>query len=68
VYHRQIETANFSARFLERHGFVLARTKGSHRIFVRGHFFMVIAYRRPFVHPAAVREALALIDQIEDQG
>jgi hypothetical protein len=29
---------------------------------------MVIAYRRPFVHPAAVREALALIDQIEDQG
>lgn len=54
------------ARVLEWHGFQLRRSRGSHHLFKRGRRQITVVYRRPHVHPAAVKEALALIDEIEE--
>jgi len=54
-------------KLLEWHGFELRRTKGSHRIYLRGHHRINIVWRRPYVHRDAVKEVLQTIDEILEE-
>jgi predicted RNA binding protein YcfA (HicA-like mRNA interferase family) len=51
-------------KVLEWHGFELRRSKGSHHVYVRGHYRITVVWRRPHVHPDAVKEALGIIGEI----
>jgi predicted RNA binding protein YcfA (HicA-like mRNA interferase family) len=55
------------ATVLEWHGFELRRTRGSHHLFKRGQNSITVVFRKPYVHPRAVKEALALIDALNDE-
>jgi len=54
-------------KLLEWHGFELARVKGSHHLYLRGERRITIVWQRPQVDPAAVKEVLDHIAEIETE-
>jgi predicted RNA binding protein YcfA (HicA-like mRNA interferase family) len=53
------------AKLLEWRGFTLRGTSGSHHVYVRGATRITLVWRRPHVHPGAVKQVLEILDEIE---
>jgi len=54
-------------KLLEWHGFELKRSKGSHHVYRRGRYMLVVPWRRPHLHSYIVKDALKILDEIMDQ-
>lgn len=54
-------------KLLEWHGFELRRIRGSHHLYSRGRQRITLVWRRPHVHPDAVREVLDIIEQAQEE-
>jgi len=55
-------------KLLEWYGFELRRTKGSHHAYTDGSHVIIVARRKPHVRPAAVKDALEILDDlVEDE-
>ena len=58
---------NDLAKVLEQHGFEIRKTGGSHQVFMRGQYRIIVPFRRPHLFEYVVKDALKILDKILEQ-
>ena len=55
---------NDLAKVLEQYGFEIRKTGGSHQVFTRGQYRIIVPFRKPHLLEYVVKDALRILDKI----
>ena len=55
---------NNLAKVLEEYGFKRRKTGGSHQVFTRGQYRIIVPFRKPHLLEYVVKDALTILDRI----